>query len=145
MVLTCQLTVVGRNHFKLLLASGLFLLSCSEEPNSKVTFHGVDIDTEHVFVDAVSLDSMFFASGEKRWLLSGVIVINGIEYPYSMIYDRNPVEHRKAPLEIKVPGCFGNTNEPPAVVFTQIGEDLGVSWRTKERFLYVKTVFISER
>ena len=138
-----RLTVVVRSRYKLLLTIGLFLVSCSIEPDSKVTFEGINLNSSGVFVDAVSLDSVSFASGENRWFLRGMIVDNGIEYPYSMIYNQNPIRESVNPVQILVPGCFKTDKETPSVKLTENDSEIVISWRTNSQFLCVKTILTS--
>ncbi|MCR9172404.1 MAG: hypothetical protein NXI10_07940 [bacterium] len=118
--------------------------SCSKKPESGVEFKGVDINPSSVFVDAVSLDSLSFASGEKRWLLKGLIVNNGIEYSYSMVYGQNPFESDVIPLMANAPMLI-ESNDSTVVVLTHHEKNVMISWRTEDQFVCVKSVLTSER
>ena len=135
--------MVVPNRYKLGLILLLLVSSCSEEPNSFIEKRGIDLDIENVFVDAVSLDSMSFASGKKQWLLKGLIVADGIEYPYSMVFKDHPFSSVSNPLVSRPPDCIDSQSDVK-VLITCNSENVMISWKTQRQFLCVKTVFTSE-
>lgn len=134
--------MVVPSRYKLGLILLLLVSSCSEEPKFSIESRGVPID-EHAFVDGVSLDSMSFASGKKQWLLKGLIVSGGIEYPYSMVYIDNPFTSDSKPIVTTLPKCI-DSNENVRVLLTRKNENVMISWKTKDQFLCVKTVLTSK-
>jgi hypothetical protein len=118
------------------------VFSCSKKPESSIESYGVDIASENVFVDAVSLDSMSFASGKKQWLLKGLIVSDGIEYPYSMIYSEDPFVSESTPIVSIPPDCI-DLDTDVQVLLTRKKENVMISWKTKGQFLCIKTFFTS--
>lgn len=135
--------MVVPSRYKLGLILLLLVSSCSKEPEIVIESRGLEIDTAHTFVDALSLDSMSFASGKKQWLLKGLIVSGGIEYPYSMVYIDNPFTSDSKPIVTTLPKCI-DSNENVRVLLTRKNENVMISWKTKDQFLCVKTVLTSK-
>ena len=135
--------MVVPSRYKLGLILLLLVSSCSKEPEIVIESRGLEIDTAHTFVDALSLDSMSFASGKKQWLLKGLIVSEGIEYPYSMVYIDNPFTSDSKPIVTTLPKCI-DSNENVRVLLTRKNENVMISWKTKDQFLCVKTVLTSK-
>ncbi len=135
--------MVVPSRYKLGLILLLLVSSCSKEPELFIESQGVEIETAQAFVDAVSLDSMSFASGKKQWLLKGLIVSEGIEYPYSMVYIDNPFTSDSKPIVTTLPKCI-DSNENVRVLLTRKNENVMISWKTKDQFLCVKTVLTSK-
>lgn len=134
--------MVVPSRYKLGLILLLLVSSCSKEPEIVIESRGLEIDTAHTFVDALSLDSMSFASGKKQWLLKGLIVSGGIEYPYSMVYNGNPFTSNSEPIVTVSPQCI-DSNKNVRVLLTRTNNNVMISWKTKDQFLCVKTVFTS--
>ena len=134
--------MVVPSRYKLGLILLLLVSSCSKEPEVFIESRGLEFDSPNVFVDALSLDSMSFASGKKQWLLKGLIVSDGIEYPYSMIYNDNPFGSEAKPIVTTPPKCI-NTDKNVQVLLTRKAEKVMISWKTEDQFLCVKTVFTS--
>ena len=134
--------MVVPSHYKLGLILLLLVSSCAKEPKSYIETRGIDIDTSSLYVDAISIDSMFFASGKKQWLLKGLIVSDGIEYPYSLVYNENPLSSESLPIASTPPKCIVS-NQDAQVTLTRQAEKVMISWKTKDQFLCIKTVFTS--
>ncbi|XOV66849.1 MAG: hypothetical protein ACFHU9_14580 [Fluviicola sp.] len=129
--------------YKLILLLTLLIASCSEESKSDVEFTGIELDVDKAFVDAVTMDSLTFASGEKRWLLSGLIVHDGMEYPYSMEYVKNPIRFNVKPVRFSPPNLF-NSKDVVNVHLIHQAESIEISWKSTSQFLCVRTVLTSE-
>lgn len=140
--LTYLWTVVVPSRYKLGLILLLLVSSCSKEPKSTIETRGMDIDTTHLYVDAVSIDSMSFASGKKQWLLKGLIVSDGIEYPYSLVYKDNPFTSDSVPIASTPPRCI-DSNKDVQVTLTRQARNVMISWKTEDQFLCIKTVITS--
>jgi hypothetical protein len=109
-------------------------------------YHGLDLNESSFFVDAVSVDSISFASGSNLWLLSGMITHDGLDYPFQTVYDQNPLRKDANAVKVTAPSFLSHNNEV-AVSFTLTseGDNLMLSWKVKDRFLLVRTLLISAR
>ena len=141
---TYLLTVGAPSLYKFGFVLLLFVTSCANQPPSSIEAEGFEFDTTHCFVDAIELDSMSFASGAKHWIIKGLIVIEGKEFPYSMVYNNNPLERLSKPISVKPPACF-DQNENVSFLLTRNNDNVMISWKTSDQFLYVRTVLTSER
>ena len=122
----------------------MLVSSCSKEPVFKVETRGLDLSTDGCYVDAITFDSMSFASGKKHWSVRGLIVSEGIEYPYSMMYSKNPFDSESIPVQISAPSCI-DSDSTLRVKLTREKEIVMVSWKTDDQYLLVKTVLTSRR
>jgi hypothetical protein len=129
--------------YKLGLLLILLVASCSTESRSDVEFTGIELEVEKIFVDAVTIDSLTFASGEKRWLLSGLIVHDGIEYPYSMDFVKNPLRSNAKPRKFSLPNLLDSKDSVNVHVIHH-DESIEISWKSKGQFLRVSTVLTSK-
>jgi len=134
--------VVVPSRYKLGLVLLLLVSSCTEEPSVSIESHGLELDTSDIFIDAIAVDSMSFASGKKQWLLKGLIVSGGMEYPYSMVFENNPFASESKPTISTPPKCI-DSNEEVQVLLTRKDRNVMISWKTKNQFLCVKSVFTS--
>lgn len=126
--------------FGLLLALSLF--SCDAHLESNFTSEGLHLNDETVFVSDLNLDSIDFASGKTLWMFKGSINVEGEELNYQVLFERNPVYtepkavHSTAPIDFK-------TGSPPYCVVTERYGIYEISWRSKEKFLHLKSPLTS--
>lgn len=111
-----------------------------------VAFEGLNLNESTVFVDVVSIDSVSFASGSNLWLLNGLIVNDGIEYPFQTVYDQNPLRKDAKVMKVRAPSfLLQNEKVKASFVITSEGDKVVLSWEANDKFLLVRTVLISTR
>ena len=123
----------------------LLISSCAKRSHRVVESQGLHLKNETAYADAVSIDSISFASGVNLWLLYGLIVFDGTEYPFQSIYTESPIQSDVVPIRVQAPGCFEQMEDDSIrTVLTQNESEIVLSWKLNDQFLMIRTVLTSE-
>ncbi|GAB5416596.1 MAG: hypothetical protein Crog4KO_33660 [Crocinitomicaceae bacterium] len=136
---------VAPNRYKIGLVLLLVVSSCAKKLQPSIEAKGVSINTNNSYVDALSVDSILFASGSQLWLLNGSIVNDGIQYDFQSVYTSSPLERGVQPVQIQAPDCFRlSENDSVVSILTHEAAQWMLSWRVNDQFLMIRTVLTSE-
>ncbi len=136
---------VAPNRYKIGLVLLLVLASCAKKLQPSIEANDIAINTNKAYVDALSIDSIMFASGAQLWVLHGSIVNEGKEYDFQSVYNSNPIMGGPQPIQVQAPACFDiNENDSVVSVLTIDRSQWVLSWRVNDQFLLIRTTLTSE-